>query len=107
EAEQRLQHENFASETRLAEAKAQLEAARAELKRIEVDLANTRIKAPFNGALQERLVETGDYVAIGDPVATFVDVDTLIVTGSVAETERGNVQIGSIASAELITGQKA
>jgi len=105
DAEKSLQHENFASETRLAEAQAQLEATRAELKRIEVELANARIKAPFNGALQERLVETGDYVAIGDPVATFVDIDTLIVTGSVSETERANLDVGGIATAKLITGQ--
>lgn len=107
EAEQKLQHESFASATRLAEAKAQFEAAQAELKRIEVDLAQTRIQAPFNGALQERLVEVGDYVAPGDPIATFVDIDTLIVTGSVSETERGNLEIGSIAIAKLVTGQEA
>lgn len=107
EAEQKLQNESFASETRLAEAQAQYEAAQAELRRIEVDLANTRITAPFDGAVQERLVEIGDYVAPGDPVATFVEVDTLIVTGSVAETERANLEIGSRASAKLITGQEA
>lgn len=107
EAEQRLQEEQFASQTRLAEAQAQLDAARAELRRIEVDLENTRIRAPFNGALQDRVVETGDYVAIGDPVATFVEVDRLIVTGSVSETERANLEIGDTATARLVTGQTA
>lgn len=107
EAEEKLKHESFASETRLAQAQAQYEAAKAELKRIEVDVENTRIRAPFNGSLQERLVENGDYVAIGDPVATFVDIDKLIVTGSVSETERANLEIGSSATAELITGQTA
>lgn len=107
EAEEKLKHESFASETRLAQAQAQFESAKAELKRIEVDVDNTRIRAPFNGSLQERLVENGDYVAIGDPVATFVDIDTLIVTGSVSETERANLEVGSIATAKLITGQTA
>lgn len=107
EAEEKLKHESFASETRLAQSQAQYEAAKAELKRIEVDVDNTRVRAPFAGSLQERLVEDGDYVAIGDPVATFVDIDTLIVTGSVSETERANLEIGSIATAELVTGQTA
>lgn len=107
EAEQKLQHESFASATRLADARAQFEAAQAELRRIEVDLGQTRIRAPFNGALQEQLIEVGDYVAPGDPVGTFVDVDTLIVTGSVSETERANLEIGSIATARLVTGQEA
>lgn len=107
DAEEKLKHESFASETRLAQASAALETAKAELKRIEVDLANTQLKAPFNGALQERLVEAGDYVAIGDPIATFVDVDTLIITGSVSETERADLDVGSKATAKLVTGQEA
>lgn len=107
EAEEKLKHESFASETRLAQALAQYEAAQAELKRIEVDLANTRIQAPFDGALQQRAVEAGDYVAVGDPVATFVDIDTLIISGSVSETEHANLRVGSRATAELVTGQQA
>lgn len=106
EAESQLKNQSYVSETRLAAARAQYEAARAELRRMEVDLANTRIRAPFNGALQERLVEIGDYVAPGDPVATFVDIDTLIVSGSVTENERANLQAGSTAIAELVTGQQ-
>lgn len=107
EAEQKLQHESFASETRLAEARAQYEAAEAELKRIEIDLANTAIRAPFDGVVQQQLVEKGDYVALGDPVATFVDTNTLVVTGSVAETERAHLETGSTATARLVTGQEA
>lgn len=107
DAELKLQHESFASETRLAEAQAELEAAQAELKRIQVDLANTEIRAPFAGVVQQQMVEKGDYVAPADPVATFVDTNTLVVTGSVAETERANLDTGSTATAKLVTGQRA
>lgn len=107
EAEEKLKHESFASETRLAQAQAQYEAAKAELKRVEVDMANTRIRAPFNGALQERMVEEGDYVKVGEPIATFVEIDKLIISGSVSETERANLEIGSKATAKLVTGQEA
>src|SRR5690606_17745386 len=106
EAEKQLKNESYVSETRLAAARAQYEAARAELRRLEVDLANTRIRAPFNGALRERLVEVGDYVAAGDPVAVFVDIDTLIVSGRITETERANLVPGSTAIAELVTGER-
>lgn len=105
EAEEKLKNESFASETRLAQALAQYEAAKAELKRVEVDIANTRIKAPFAGALQKRLVEEGDYVKAGEPVATFVEIDKLIITGSVSETERSNIDVGTQARAHLVTGQ--
>lgn len=106
EAEQRLKGDSLSSEVRLAEAKAALEGARAELKRIQIDLDKTTVEAPFAGSLQERMVEVGDYVKVGDPVAEFVDIDTLIITGSVSETERKNLEIGEQASATLITGQE-
>ena len=107
EAEQRLKGDSLSSEVRLAESKAALEGAKAELKRIRIDLDKTTVQAPFDGSLQERMVEAGDYVKIGDPVATFVDIDTLFITGSVSETERANLEVGSQASATLITGQEA
>lgn len=107
EAEQKLKGESFASEVRLAEAAAALEAAKAEQRRAELDLTRTRIIAPFDGSLQDRYVEEGDYVAAGDPIASFVDIDTLIITGSVSETERNNLIPGSLATAQLITGQQA
>jgi multidrug efflux system membrane fusion protein len=63
------------------------------------------IRAPFNGILQDRLVEIGDFVKSGDEVATFVDNTTIVVTGSVAEQEVGGIAIGDEATAKLITGQ--
>ncbi|MCG8433890.1 MAG: efflux RND transporter periplasmic adaptor subunit [Gammaproteobacteria bacterium] len=106
-AQERLKNQSFVSETGLAQAMADLEAAKAERLRIEIDIANTEIRAPFGGALQDRLVEVGDYVASGDPVATFVDNTTLIVTGTIAEQEHANVSVGDEAEAVLITGEAA
>jgi multidrug efflux system membrane fusion protein len=63
------------------------------------------IRAPFNGMLQERTVEIGDYVRAGDPVATFVDNTQLIVTGSIAEQDAGFLRIGTVATAHLVTGE--
>lgn len=107
EAEQRLKGESLSSDVRLAESMAALEAAKAELKRIRIDLDKTTVEAPFDGSLQERLVEVGDYVKVGDPVAEFVDIDTLVISGSVSETERANIEVGKQASAKLITGETA
>ena len=106
EAEQRLKGDSLSSEVRLAESRAALEAARAELKRIKIDLEKTTVEAPFDGSLQERMVEEGDYVKVGDPVAEFVDITTLVITGSVSETERKNIEIGEQASAKLVTGEQ-
>jgi multidrug efflux system membrane fusion protein len=63
------------------------------------------IRAPFQGVLQEREVEEGDFVRAGDPVATFVDNTRLIVTGSIAEQEAKYVAVNNEATARLVTGQ--
>ncbi len=105
-AQQELKPKGYVSDTQLAETRAKLESARTELKRAELDLEYMNIRAPFNGTVQDRAVEVGDYVRAGDPVATYVDNTRLIVTGSIAEQDAGFVQIGSKASAVLVTGQE-
>jgi multidrug efflux system membrane fusion protein len=102
-----LRQQGYVSETQLAQTLAQLESARAELLRAELDLEYMKIRAPFTGVLQDRTVEVGDFVRAGDPVATFVDDTSLIVTGSVAEQDAGNVREGGPATALLVTGQEA
>jgi multidrug efflux system membrane fusion protein len=105
EAQSSLKSDGYVSDTQIAETLAKLEAAKAELVRAELDLANRIIRAPFDGVLQERDVEIGDFVRSGDAVATFVDNITLIVTGTLAEQELAHISIGDEARAELVTGQ--
>jgi len=100
-----LQSDGYVSDTQLAETLAKLEAAKAELVRAELDLSNRVVRAPFDGILQDRTVEVGDFVRIGDDVATFVDNMTLIVTGTLAEQEIANINVGDEAKASLVTGQ--
>ncbi|MEZ5562124.1 MAG: efflux RND transporter periplasmic adaptor subunit [Gammaproteobacteria bacterium] len=102
-----LKPKGYVSETQLAETLAKLETARAELTRAELDLEYMNIRAPFNGMVQERNVEIGDYVRAGDPVVTFVDNTHLIVTGSIAEQDAGFVRVGTVATAHLVTGEVA
>ena len=105
DARARLRNESYVSEAQLEEAAALLEAARAELKRAELDIEYARIRAPFDGALQERHVEIGDFVAVGDPVATFVDDRTLVVAAAVSEFDAQYVKRGDEAEARLATGE--
>ncbi|MDX1403343.1 MAG: efflux RND transporter periplasmic adaptor subunit [Woeseiaceae bacterium] len=104
-ARQRLKGNSYVSEAQLQEADALLEAARAELARAELDIEYMTIRAPFDGALQERHVEVGDFVKLGDPVATVVDERTLVVRGSIPEYEARYVEKGALGSARLATGQ--
>lgn len=100
-----LKSESYVSEAQLQEAVAELEAAKAELRRAELDLEYMEVRAPFDGALQSRIVEVGDFLKSGDPIATFVDNRTIIVAANVSEFDAGHVTVGEPAEARLATGE--
>ncbi len=105
EARDRLKTESYVSEAQLQEAVALLETARAELKRAELDLVYMEVRAPFAGALQSRMVEVGDFVSRGDPIATYVDNRTIIVSANLSEFDARYVSVGDTAEARLATGE--
>lgn len=105
QAQKSLKADGYVSDTQIAETLAKLESAKADMVRAELDLENRVIRAPFDGVLQERDVEIGDFVRSGDAIATFVDNLTLVVEGTLAEQEVAFVAEGDEARAELVTGQ--
>ena len=106
EARQRLKSDSYVSEAQLQEAVALLEAARTELTRARLDLEYMFIRAPFDGALQSRAVEVGDFVKRGDPIATFVDNRKIIVSADLSEFDASYVAVGNAAEAQLATGER-
>lgn len=62
-------------EPQLAEARAELAAARAAVERAELDLARTRVLAPFPGRIREKLADLGQSVAAGTPLARAYSTD--------------------------------
>lgn len=80
---QNLHQKQFTTDVQIAEAKARLESARAAVERIKLEIANTTITAPYDSMLQDRSIEVGDFVRVGDTVAELVDLDPIIVTGEV------------------------
>jgi multidrug efflux system membrane fusion protein len=101
----KLKSESYVSEAQLQEAVANLETAKVELKRAELDLDYMNIRAPFGGALQSRAVEIGDFVSVGDPIGTFVDNRTIIVSASLSEFDARYASVGDDAEARLATGE--
>jgi multidrug efflux system membrane fusion protein len=106
EGQLELRAQGYVSDTQIAETLARLETARAELVRAELDLDYMTIRAPFDGVIESRAVELGDYVRAGDPVLTFVDNTRLIVTASIAEQDVRHVSVGDEAFARLVTGEQ-
>lgn len=103
---QRLETGGFQSKTAIATAKAQLESAKANLLRRQLDLDKTAIRAPFSGIVDDRPVEIGDLVRPGDTCATVIDLNPLLVSAQVSEQEVVRIKLGEIARARLASGEK-
>ncbi len=100
-----LEKEGFYSRTRLAQAAADLESARAALKLAEINLAKTDIRAPFAGIIAERMVDAGDYIVAGDRLFTVVNLDPLKLSGFVSERVVMNLEPGTPAQGHLLSGE--
>ncbi len=105
DAREKLKSQSYVSEAQLQEAVAMLEAAKAELTRAQLDLEYMNVRAPFGGALQSRAVEIGDFVKVGDPIASYVDNRTIIVSANLSEFDARYVDVGDQADATLATGE--
>src|SRR5690606_16412740 len=105
EAAMRLEGQQLIAQLQIAEAKAELASAEAGLEAARLDLARTSIVAPFDGMLEERSVELGDYVGIGDPIAQIVDNDPLIAVGEVSERDVGAISLGAPGRVQLVDGR--
>jgi len=106
DAAKRLESKNFQSQTNVAEALANLEAARAAVAKVEVEIANSVVVAPFDGVLHTRPVEIGDFVAEGKEVARIIELDPILVTGEVTQKEIEFLKVGARGEAKLITGEE-
>ena len=106
DAAARLRKKSYLDEVGLMEIEAAQASARAEVEEIELEIRNTRIVAPFDGIVNDRIVEVGDYVGIGDTVATLVDDNTMLASGYLPQQSVGKVSLGQTAKARLFSGEE-
>ncbi len=106
DASRNLQKKQYESQVKLAETSATLAAAEAALAAIQLDIARTKIRAPFDGFVEALEVEPGDYVAVGDHVATVIDLDPMRVSVNVAERNIADVAVDDLATVRLPSGRE-
>jgi membrane fusion protein, multidrug efflux system len=104
EAARQLAKQSFQSQVKLAEAEAQLAQAKAEVSRFEYELANTRIRAPFDGVVDTRLVDDGALLNMGDRIGTVVDLDPIKITAQLSERNVAEAKTGLTAKIVLTDG---
>ncbi len=106
QAAKQLRKKGYRAETQYSAAAARLDAAKAMVKRMEVDIARTIIRAPFDAVVDSREVELGDYVKDGSGIALLVDEDPYLVVAQVSENDVGRLKRNGEGRAKLVTGQE-
>ena len=96
-----LRAKGYNSESAIAAAKANLATARAELKRRDLALQKTEVRAPFAGFVEDVHLEIGDYAQPGTACATLVDLNPMLLVGRVSERVVLNIEPGIEAIGEL------
>lgn len=93
-ASQRLFRSGHIADTQLAQAKAALEAARADEKRANLDLLSTTVRSPISGHIEARHVEVGDYLKVGTVAAKVADISRLKLIAYVSEQDIRHLKVG-------------
>ncbi|OIQ25017.1 MAG: efflux transporter periplasmic adaptor subunit [Alphaproteobacteria bacterium MedPE-SWcel] len=127
-AAEKLSEGGYASETRLASARAAERTAQAAIASAEGGLESTRagiesataavasaekemdrlvLHAPFDGILESDTAEIGSLLQPGSLCATVIQLDTIKLVGYLPETAIERVRLGARAGARLATGQQA
>ena len=106
EAARRLHERGHRSDTQLAAARAAFQEAQARVEETRTDLDETTIYAPFAGRVGETMAEVGDFMTRGRELLRLVDLDPLSIVGSVNERRVAQIETGTEASAELVTGER-
>lgn len=126
-AASRLVEEGFASQTRVAGARAGVESARAGLQSAlsgleaaeaavrsaeatvaaaRTELDRLRIAAPFDGLLETDAAELGSLLQPGALCATVIQLDPIKLVGYVSEMAVGRIDVGAMAGGRLSDGRE-
>jgi len=69
-----------------------------ELRLARQQLADTTVRAPLDGVVQQRLVQAGEYLTAGASVVTVVRVDPLRLRAEIPERDASLVRVGQLVS---------
>ncbi|MEW6981136.1 efflux RND transporter periplasmic adaptor subunit [Colwelliaceae bacterium 6471] len=102
EGAKKLSADGYQGKVQVSSAYANLQAVKADIVALELDIAHTVIKAPFDGVMNTRYVEEGDYVDRGDNIAMIADLQPMIVRAHVTENQIGALKVGQKADVRLL-----
>ena len=77
-----------------AEAQAQLAELKTQLAKAERDLDFSYVRAPVDGVFSNRLVNTGDFIAVGQRLGNVVPLDDVYIDANFKETQLKRIRPG-------------
>ncbi|HET7889321.1 MAG TPA: HlyD family secretion protein [Bradyrhizobium sp.] len=77
-----------------AEARAQLMELQSTLAKAERDLDFTSVRAPVEGTFSNRMVNTGDFIAVGQRLGNVVPLDEVFIDANFKETQLKRIRPG-------------
>lgn len=101
-----LAEQRYVSQLQLDQARAEMEAARAQLAGLGQQQAYTTVRAPYAGIVSARRVEPGESVDTGQPLLALFAPGTLRVEVSVPQTEADAIRARPTATVQLPDGRR-
>ena len=95
---------NLKYESTLANLESQISSYKSELKKIDLDIENTLISAPFDGIITEKYIEISDYVTPGTILLTIVNLNPIKIQGYLSEFDINKVKKNTKAIIENSNG---
>jgi len=77
-----------------AEARAQLMELQTNLAKAERDLEFTSVRAPVDGTFSNRMINSGDYITVGQRLANVVPLDEVFIDANFKETQLKRIRVG-------------
>ena len=84
--------------TKVLLASADVAQTRAALNQAKLNLHDAYVRAPFNGIIQTRTAQTGQYVQVGTVLATLIRRDPLLLRFSIPERSAAEIRPGQLAN---------
>ncbi|MBL9103431.1 MAG: efflux RND transporter periplasmic adaptor subunit [Myxococcales bacterium] len=94
---ERLYQERVVGEEAYQQARNALEIAQLDLRDRSREMRNTKVTAPFDGTITQRMVTAGAFVSNGAQLFTVVDFNTLVARVFIPEKELDRIRVGQAA----------
>ena len=101
-----LQRDVQSRQGALADRRGQLQEARARLREAELDLADTRIEAPFPGVVTEKHIDIGTYLNVGARVVSILNDTDLEAEAEVPSDRLNGLDPGTLVTLTLDDGSR-